>query len=140
MLEHPSSPLRLTVCPYPFPLRSPLQAGNCNIDGATAAAAWGAVMTKFPNSNLVSPATAGGGGPWYDAYFAACTNLYGASGCRITALGAHWYNCDLPSLQSYLTGLWEAYNLPIWLTGEWAGGGGSCSCTVAEVGCAHVHV
>jgi hypothetical protein len=47
------------------------------------------------------------------------------SGCEVDYVAAHWYNCDLPSLQAYLEGNLDAggglqgfvqFKKPIWLT------------------------
>lgn len=57
---------------------------NCNKAASDAAKAWGAVMEAFPDSQLVTPATAGDGTAWFDEFFATCKQLYGASGCRIS--------------------------------------------------------
>ena len=48
---------------------------NCNKDAETIAKAWGQVMAQWPNSKLVSPATAGNGITWYDEFFGNCTKL-----------------------------------------------------------------
>jgi O-glycosyl hydrolase len=47
---------------------------------------------------------------WLDQFFAACPG-----GCKVDAIAVHWYNCDLPSLQSYI-GKFAKYGKPIWLT------------------------
>ena len=48
---------------------------NCNTDAETVAKAWGQVMARWPNSKLVSPATAGNGITWYNEFFGNCTKL-----------------------------------------------------------------
>lgn len=42
---------------YMMGYNEPNNAHNCNKDAKTAAASWGQVMAKWPNSKLVSPAT-----------------------------------------------------------------------------------
>ena len=74
-------------------------------------------MRLWPTSRLISPATAGDGKPWFDAFFASCTKLYGAGGCNISALNVHDYSCDAPTTMAYLKDMHTRYNnLPIWLT------------------------
>ena len=51
---------------------------TCNTDAKVVAAAWGTVMKNWSSSTLVSPATAGDGVSWFDEFFAACKQLYGA--------------------------------------------------------------
>ena len=50
-------------------------------------------------------------------FFAAC------DGCKVDYIAAHWYNCDVPSLRSYLEGGGDGglqgfaqFGKPIWLT------------------------
>jgi len=47
--------------------------------------------------------------PWFDAFFANCTN------CKFDALSTHIYTCNITELTTYLEGL-KKYNLPVWLT------------------------
>jgi hypothetical protein len=54
---------------------------------------------------------------WLKDFFAAC------AGCEVDYVAVHWYNCDLPSLQSYIDGGGSAgfagftqFGKPIWLT------------------------
>eukprot|EP00658_Telonema_sp_P-2_P033542 TRINITY_DN24599_c0_g1_i1.p1 TRINITY_DN24599_c0_g1~~TRINITY_DN24599_c0_g1_i1.p1 ORF type:complete len:344 (-),score=60.70 TRINITY_DN24599_c0_g1_i1:328-1359(-) len=89
---------------------------NCNTDASTVAKAWGIVMQRWPNSQLVSPATAGNGTQWYDEFFAACKKLYGKSGCRIAYLATHDYSCTATSTLKYLEGLYKRYGKKVWLT------------------------
>lgn len=89
---------------------------NCNTDAATVAKAWGRVMALWPDSQLVSPATAGNGLKWYDEFFGNCTKLYGSKGCRLSYLATHDYSCTPSSTMSYLEELYKRYKLPVWLT------------------------
>jgi hypothetical protein len=54
---------------------------------------------------------------WLKDFFAAC------SGCEVDYVAIHWYNCDLPSLQTYIEGdnkgTFEGFiqfGKPIWVT------------------------
>lgn len=89
---------------------------NCNTKPRDVAKAWETVMARWPHSQLVSPATAGNGVPWFDEFFGNCSELYGQTGCRITHLAAHDYSCDPNHTLSYLHTLHERYKLPVWLT------------------------
>jgi len=89
---------------------------SCNKEPRDVAIAWKTVMTMYPNSRLVSPATAGFGILFFDAFFANCTELYGPTGCNISVLAVHDYDCNPQSTLDYLTFLYSRYNLPIWLT------------------------
>jgi hypothetical protein len=102
----------------------PNDVHQCNTSPAAAAAAWKDVMAKFPAAALVSPATAGDGTSWYAAFLSNCTALYGASGCRLSALATHDYTCDTGTLMAYVEGLYNRFKLPVWLT-EWACGDGA---------------
>ena len=73
-------------------------------------------MDTFPTSALVTPVTAGFGVFFFDDFFSNCTALYGPSGCRISALAAHDYDCNPESTLEYLRFLYQRYGLPIWLT------------------------
>ena len=94
----------------------PNDVGSCNKSPAAVAAAWRTVMDAFPDSRLVSPATAGFGVFWFDDFFGNCTALYGASGCRISVLAAHDYDCNPTSTLEYLRFLHLRYGLPVWIT------------------------
>jgi hypothetical protein len=47
--------------------------------------------------------------PWFDDFFAACTN------CKIDFLTTHIYTCDINELKTFIGSL-KKYNKPIWLT------------------------
>jgi|HubBroStandDraft_1064217.scaffolds.fasta_scaffold01021_13 hypothetical protein len=54
---------------------------------------------------------------WLKDFFAACT------GCEVDYVAIHWYNCDLPSLQTYIEGDnkgtfegFTQFGKPIWVT------------------------
>lgn len=89
---------------------------NCNKDAATIAEAWGTVMQRWPDSALVSPATAGDGIAWYDHFFGNCTRLYGDTGCNITYIATHDYSCDPQSTLGYLKRIHDRYGKKLWLT------------------------
>jgi len=89
---------------------------NCHTSAEAVATAWGTVMTNWPHSQLVSPATAGNGVQWYDDFFSNCTKMYGKQGCRISFLATHCYSCTPSSTLSYLKTLNERYGYPVWLT------------------------
>ena len=71
---------------------------------------------NWGDSQLVSPATAGNGIPWFDQFFGNCTQLYGKKGCRIDYLAAHDYSCHPPTTLSYVKALHERYGYKVWLT------------------------
>jgi Glycosyl hydrolase catalytic core/F5/8 type C domain len=100
-----------------------------NLTPSTAAGLWPEVVQIATDKNLkiVSPAmnycpsggctTVPGTGinvsdptAWLDQFFAGCPG-----GCKVDAIAVHWYNCDLPSLQSYIA-KFAKYGKPIWLT------------------------
>ena len=62
-------------------------AEQANIGPEEAAAAWIELQTKYPDAELVSPATAGVDTDWFDAFMAECEIL----GCRIDYLATHHY-------------------------------------------------
>ena len=112
-------------------MNEPNNVHNCNTAPAVIAAAWGGIMKQWPNSRLVSPATAGDGRPWFDAFFSNCTALYGARGCNISALAVHDYSCTPATTMAYLQSMHLRYKdadgvpLPIWLTEFSCGDGAS---------------
>jgi hypothetical protein len=89
---------------------------NCNKSPSLVAAAWATVMSRWPTSQLVSPATAGDGTAFFDAFFAECKKLYGATGCNISHLAVHDYSCDPKSTMAYLDKVHARYGYPVWLT------------------------
>ena len=94
----------------------PNNAHNCNLPALAVAQAMATVMKLWPDSLLVSPATAGNGIPWFDEFFGNCTALYGPKGCRISHLAVHDYSCDAANTMSYLKSVHDRYKLPVWLT------------------------
>ena len=62
-------------------------AEQANIGPEEAAAAWIELQLKYPDAELVSPATAGVDTDWFDAFMAECEIL----GCRIDYLATHHY-------------------------------------------------
>lgn len=109
---------------YMMGFNEPNNAHNCNMSPQAIAQAWSAVLKRWPDSLLVSPATAGDGRPWFDAFFAECKTLYGPTGCNITYLAVHDYSCDAPTTMSYLQDVYQRYGYPVWLT-EFSCGDGS---------------
>lgn len=101
---------------YFMGFNEPNNAHNCNTDAEKVATAWKRVMDLWPEASLVSPATAGDGIQWFDAFFGNCSRLYGKSGCRISHLAAHDYSCTASSTLGYLQKLHERYGYPVWLT------------------------
>jgi len=89
---------------------------NCNTSAEKVAKAWGMVMKLYPDSQLVSPATAGDGIEWYEHFFSNCSKMYGDKGCRLSHLATHDYSCDPETTLGYLKELHEKFKLPIWLT------------------------
>jgi hypothetical protein len=81
------------------------------------ASATGAAIVS-PAMNFCGPASQCNGTDPYQYlkdFFAAC------QGCKVDYVAAHWYNCDLPSLQGYLEGNgslegFVQFGKPIWLT------------------------
>ena len=94
----------------------PNNAHNCNLPALAIAQAMGTVMKLWPDSLLVSPATAGNGIPFFDELFGNCTALYGPKGCRISHLAVHDYSCDAKATMAYLKSVADRYKLPVWLT------------------------
>ena len=94
----------------------PSNRHNCNKDAATVARAWSQVMRDFPDSTLITPATAGDGRTWFREWFGNCTAMYGPSGCNVTVMAVHSYICDASRLHSYLEEVHHEFGLPIWLT------------------------
>ena len=94
----------------------PNNAHNCNKSPQEVAAAWATVMARWPNSQLVSPATAGDGTPFFDAFFAECKTLYGAGGCKISYVAVHDYSCTASETMAYIDKIYQRYGYPVWLT------------------------
>jgi hypothetical protein len=96
----------------------PNNAHNCNSSPERIAEAWSTVMAKWgpPSTQLISPATAGDGRPWLDAFFGNCSKLYGSQGCKISMVAVHDYTCDATTLLAYLKDIHDRYHLPVWLT------------------------
>ena len=110
----------------------PNNAHNCNISPETAAVSWKVVLDRWAGtSQLVSPATAGNGIPWLDAFFGNCTKIYGPSGCRVTHVAVHDYTCDPQTLMTYLKQVHSRYNMPVWLT-EFSCGDGAQAKPMAD--------
>jgi hypothetical protein len=121
---------------YVLGFNEPNFIAQANMTPAQAAAAWPTVeaTAKAAGIPLVSPAVNFCGSAsdpsqcsdpsitdpyaYLTAFFAAC------SGCEVDYVAVHWYNCDLPSLQSYIDGDpnggglqgFVQFGKPIWLT------------------------
>jgi hypothetical protein len=52
---------------------------------------------------------------WLDHFFANCTALYGADGCRVDAIAVHSYTCYVQYLRQHLD-VYRKYGKPLWLT------------------------
>jgi hypothetical protein len=48
--------------------------------------------------------------PWFDDFFANCTN------CQVDYITTHIYSCNLTEFTAYLDGIIKKYNKPVWLT------------------------
>jgi hypothetical protein len=100
---------------------------QANLTPAQAAADWPALQANARNAgapivgpamNYCGPAASCNGTDPYQyltTFFGDCT------GCEVDYVAAHWYNCDLPSLQDYLESGgnlpgYEQFGKPIWLT------------------------
>ena len=100
---------------------------QANLTPAAAAADWAAVQAKAvkaalpivgPGMNFCGPAASCNG---TDPFQYLTTFLADCAGCQVDYVAAHWYNCDLPSLQDYLEpggslAGYEQFGKPIWLT------------------------
>ena len=110
----------------------PNNAHNCNMSPLAIAQAWSTVLELWANTSiLVSPATAGNGLPWLDAFFGNCTALYGPSGCQVTHVAVHDYSCDAKTTMSYLSAVHDRYKMPVWLT-EFSCGDGAANKPTAD--------
>lgn len=98
---------------YFMGFNEPNNDSQCNISPAAAAKAWSEVMRLHPNSQLVSPATAGNGIAWFEAFFGNCTSLYGSNGCNIAYLAAHDYSCEPSHTMAYLQQLHDHFGYKV---------------------------
>ena len=98
---------------YFMGFNEPNNDSQCNISPAAAAKAWSEVMRLHPNSQLVSPATAGNGIAWFEAFFGNCTSLYGSKGCNIAYLAAHDYSCEPSHTMTYLQQLHDHFGYKV---------------------------
>ena len=65
----------------------PNQPDHANMSPLEAALAWVEVQEKYPDRELVSPATGHVDTEWFDQFMAECELL----GCRFDYLATHWY-------------------------------------------------
>jgi hypothetical protein len=86
-------------------------ASQSNLDPVTAAQIWMKVGQPLRQQgySTIAPAVAFNAS-WLEAFFAAC------EGCKFDALAAHIYTTSSETLISYLTGLHNTFNLPIYVT------------------------
>ena len=99
---------------YALGFNEPNLASQCNTSPAAAAAAFASFAARFPASTaFVSPALAGNGSAWLDAYLGNCTLLYGAPGCRVSFLAVHIYSCNTNSLMGWVSYYADRYRLPL---------------------------
>lgn len=96
----------------------PNLAGQCGLSPADAAKAWAVYLARWGGggTQLVSPATAGNGLPWLDAFMGNCSLLYGAKGCQLSYVAVHDYSCNASSLLGYLKSVHDRYGMGVWLT------------------------
>ena len=113
---HNNTPPAYVDTSFMLGFNEPNNLHNCNKDAATVARAWSQVMREFPDSTLITPATAGDGRTWFREWFGNCTAMYGPSGCNVTVMAVHSYICDATRLHSYLEEVHHEFGLPIWLT------------------------
>jgi hypothetical protein len=102
---------------------------QANLTPAQAAADWPALQANAvlsalaggivgPAMNFCGPVASCNG---TDPFQYLSTFLADCAGCEVDYVAAHWYNCDLPSLQDYLESGgnlagYEQFGKPIWLT------------------------
>ena len=120
---------------YLLGFNEPNFQAQSNLTPQQAAAAWPMVEAQAaatgaaivsPAVNFCGPASQCNDTDPYQYlkdFFGAC------QGCKVDYVAAHWYNCDLPSLQDYLEPGgnlegFEQFGKPIWLT-EFSCGGSS---------------
>ena len=65
----------------------PNQPDHANMSPLEAALAWVEVQEKYPDRELVSPATGHVDTEWFDQFMVECELL----GCRFDYLATHWY-------------------------------------------------
>ena len=118
---------------YMLGFNEPNNVHNCNRPASDVAAAWGQVMQQWPNSQLVSPATAGDGTAFFDEFFAACKTFFGASGCRISYVAIHDYSCTASKTMAYIDSIYKRYGYPVWLTEFSCGDGAAGKPTSAHL-------
>jgi hypothetical protein len=100
---------------------------QANLTPAQSAADWVALQANAvksalqivgPGMNFCGPAASCNG---TDPFAYLTTFLADCTACEVDYVAAHWYNCDLPSLQDYLEpggslAGYEQFGKPIWLT------------------------
>jgi hypothetical protein len=92
----------------------PDSGSQANMTVAQAIQLWPQLMAT--GLRLGSPATTTGA-PWLDDFMTAIQK----NGYRVDFLALHWYDDindpnAITNLRDYLTGYWNRYHLPIWLT------------------------
>jgi len=101
---------------------------NCNKSPREVAQSWAGIMSRWspPSTQLISPATAGDGIPWLDAFFGNCSELYGSQGCKVFYVAVHDYSCKPQETMDYLKKVYHRYQKPVWLT-EFSCGDGAAN-------------
>ena len=66
----------------------PNESGHANMSALEAAEEWMLIQEKYPDKELVAPATSGIHTDWMDEFWAHCE----LRGCRIDYLATHSYN------------------------------------------------
>jgi hypothetical protein len=96
----------------------PDHSQQANLDYTTAASAYKQYITNNFSGKvkLVSPSVTNGGAPMGLTYL---SNFLGqCSDCGIQAINLHWYDSssNIDYFKSYISGAYEQFKLPIWLT------------------------
>ena len=104
---------------YFLGFNEPNHRAQSNLTARQAAKLWPQVETVATSARLlVSPAAAPCGKncqgdnvtAWFTEFFELCV------GCRVDYLATHVYYCDTAKVMKYLSGLYEKFNLEIWVT------------------------
>lgn len=90
---------------------------QANMTVADAISTWQTYMDPFAaQATLVSPAVTNGASPmglaWLSDFITNC------SGCTINAIALHWYDSatNIDYFKNYISGAYQQFNMPIWLT------------------------
>jgi len=95
----------------------PDNAGQSNLDPATAASAHIQYMNPFQGQaristpSITNSGTAGQGIDWLKQFVSAC-----AGNCALDFVAVHWYSNNGDDFLSHLEAVYEEFNLPVWVT------------------------